>query len=198
MADRIHKFVKHAENQQEAGNFESAGEYYGLAAFASYAESGYSLDKLGGSPIGRTMYYLLTSATCFRVAQANERSQLRCKQGILMLEELRDFSTERDPEIGILWETIGDLEIIGELNGYEDSYAKAALHYQNIGYDSNWAAEPPFDRSYRFFEKLLEIAEYELEDYLEPKFNHMERLNFKRTRFPEIVKDAVEERMPPR
>lgn len=79
-----------ADSRRKSGEFADAGTHYTLASYEAFGKSGYR----GTADISRGTYCLMSASLCYKLAGQDDRYQNRCRQGILIAEDLRDYVFE--------------------------------------------------------------------------------------------------------
>lgn len=191
--ERRIKLRDEALELRSAGDFESAGDHFTWAAFEGLGESELSKEGASEWAIGDAIHCLQSAALCYRLAGGLERCQLRCEQGISIARELREFVLKPDPEKGLTFEYEGDFRVIGDLEGYEEAYLTAARYYMDNKPFDGWEGETLFVWNYKLFEELVNVTEHDVPEYLDLNYEFLHRVKYKRTEFPNIVQQLVEQ-----
>lgn len=207
---RPQRYAMTAQEHREKGQLSDAGTYYTAAAhgwlmrFQRLPEDlpeSYDVPAQSPKYLGRGVQDILAAALCFRLANLPERSKNRCRQGLLFVKDVLDYGgigeeTEGHPRIGLLHEMTGDLYLLGELNGYDDSYEVAEEKYSDINTQRSWQSEPEFDSLIRFVIELAESTNYKLDEQTKRQILHESlttRIRYKREHFPSIVAKVLED-----
>lgn len=197
-----------AQEQRNKGAFDDAGRYYTAAAhgwfmrFRSLPEDlpdSYSVPASSPKYLGRGVQDILASALCFRLADAPDRCQNRCEQGLLFVNDLLDHQelvqeSDEQPRIGLLHEMVGDLRLFGDLEGHDDAYRTAQEYYEGVSSQRGWQSEPEFDSQIRTLVELAKSADYGLEKGTERKILHESltaRIEYKREHYPTIIQEVL-------
>lgn len=147
--------------------------------------------NLGGGITG-----LLTAGVCYRLAGEEKRSKNRCEQGVLIVEDLRDFVFEHDVQIGLTYELTGDFRVVGELGGYEESYDTAREYYVDCENPFGWMGEPEFELPAIFFFRLASSIDYPIDDRTASEIRNTSltrRVDYKSEHLPDVVRQVVED-----
>ena len=138
-------------------------------------------------------------ALSYRFGGQIGRCQNQCQQGILLLEELRDYDPfgKDDARKGICWELIGDYRVIGSLDQHDLAYERAAEYYETVPQERhhNWSGEPEFSVSIMEFINIAKSTGIEFDDqhYKDiSTYSLMKRINTKHDLFPEIINSRMD------
>ncbi|QCJ46439.1 MULTISPECIES: hypothetical protein [Haloprofundus] len=155
--------VENAEAHRRRGEFSAAGDWFTAAAY----------EYLGDSPPGfpattacKGEYMFLLAGVCYRLAGTRDQCVNRCKQGILVAEDLNarhlpvpedEYWFERARR-GVWYEYIGDFRLVGELAGVEEAYTEAKRIYR-LGEDpESGMAEQEHLYLFEFFERVVQVS----------------------------------------
>ena len=134
----------------------------------------------------------------YRFDDQMDRCQNQCQQGILLLEDLRDYDSfgEDNARKGICWELIGDYRVVGALDQQDFAYERAAKYYETVPQERhhNWSGEPEFSVSIMQFIDIAKSAGIEFDDtrYKEISvYSLTRRINTKKRSFPEIINNRL-------
>lgn len=188
MSPNATQLRKEAEDLREKGEYQAAGDKYTLGAYAELSESDYRMIA-DGTSIGLALFCLLSAGTYYNLAGQNNRCQNRCKQGVLITQDLRRYVAEENAHLGLLFETQGDFELLGNLTDPNNSYTQAEELYQSVSGDVGWSTEPAFEWNWEFFTRMSESAGHPLSQDEE---NHIysdltRRVAYKQKHFSEII-----------
>lgn len=184
----IKKYKKHrnqADEKRRNKEFGVAGDEYTVAAYVALGKS----ELRGTADISRGLSCLMTAAVCYRLNDESSRGVNRCKQGILISEDLRDNIFEDDLGQGAMWEHIGDFRNIGGLDGAKDAYETAKKIYSSSGNPMEYTCTEEFDAIITIIDRLAESTEYDT-NWEKFQSTQLERIRCKMTEFPSII-DAV-------
>ena len=128
-----------ADDRRRRGDFAEAGDQFSAAAYA-YLGLADSLPTTGLG-ITNTEFSFLPASVCYRLDARPDRATNRCKQGILIAEDVleRTLTVERPENSydqarqGAPYEFIGDLRLLGQLDGVESAYDEAIRVYETAG-----------------------------------------------------------------
>lgn len=192
MVEEYQEYGKKAHIYLDQEEFTKAGDYYTFSAYSAIGSSEFEATiNLGGGITG-----LLTASICYRLAGKKDRSKNRCKQGILILEDLRDFVFKHDVQIGLTHELAGDFQAIGGLNGYEKSYDTAREYYVDCENPFGWMGEAEFELPAIFFLRLAASIDYPLDDQTASEIRNtslVKRIDYKRENFHAVVQQVIED-----
>lgn len=185
-------YKEKAIENKAAKEFEEAGDRFTLAMHAILAESEYVTKPFEDDSLNsaRGLRCLLSAALYYRVGENLDRCRNRCKQGILLTEDLRDHVVTHDPQRGLMYEYIGDFRVIGNLEGWRVAYDTASDYYAECRNPIQWQAEPEFELNISF---LLDLAEEGGIAVSRKQKNEIsaesltKRIAYKRENFPTIV-----------
>lgn len=188
-------FEQKAEDHVDSGNFETVADYHTLAGHEALGSGEYlirpfdrdSLDSAYG------LQSMLLATFWYRVAGRRER--LRARQGISIAEELREYVVDHDPQRGLLWEYVGDLRLVADLEGVDDAYAHASEYYRECENPIDWQAEPEFEMVINVLFDVSELADHDIERSKKTSISVEslnKRISFKRNNYQDIVEKAVE------
>lgn len=187
------EYSNQADEHRSQSEFETAGDYYSWAGFEGLGESELSREGAGQFAVSDAIGCMQRAALCYRLADDLERCQLRCRQGIVVAEELRKCVFDEDPEKGLADEYEGDFRVIGDLPGYEDAYMSAGRHYESVPYNSGWEGETEFVTNYELFDELIQATDHEVPAYLDLEFGFPQRIAYKNAEFPTIVQELLDQ-----
>lgn len=146
--------VVRARSLRNEGRLHQAGDHFTAAAYSDFAKGPPTATWYSG---GETN--LERAALCYRIYGQAARSENRCRQGILIAEEMidRDIPTEPgsdwDRARRAIWhEYIGDFRTIAQLDGSNTAYSRAKSVYRRNGDpETSYAEEehPPIFNFYR-------------------------------------------------
>lgn len=185
------KLRKRADELRSERNYEPAGEKFTQASYAALAETQGKISA-EATHVGIGLYCLLGASVCFAVEDKADRSENRCRQGVLITDDLRENGTKYDAQRGLLFEFRGDFELIGDLGAPEKSYEKAKGYYSSYNSPVGWSGEPIFDWNYAFFAHMAKAADHQIKD---PENVHSylnKRIDYKCSHFPSIVCTVLE------
>src|SRR6056297_3123557 len=129
---RPQRYAMAAQEKRNNGKFTDAGNYYTAAANGWFMRFWYLPEDLPESNdipatsvkyLARGVQDMLAAALCFRLIGSLDRSRNRCKQGILIVEDIIEYGEvdnglNETPRVGLLHEMIGDLKLFGGFDGY--------------------------------------------------------------------------------
>lgn len=182
-----------AYEHRREGEYSLAGDYFTQSAYEALRNDAIRLGDDG--QIGHGLYYLLHATVCYRLAKEDKRAQNRAQQGILIAEDLKENVVKESPKRGMLGEFIGDFNVTADLEDATEMYRLAASLYGegDVEYTSTWDSNPLIERNLKFFEDVVESANYEVEDFVEWRFAFTTRVNYKSKKFHDILAMIFEE-----
>jgi len=156
-----------AEGLRADEQYVEAGEYFSTAAYARLGESpptGY------GKNLSRALRHPLSASICYRLGGKHAQYKNRCKEGIMLSEEMKDrlnTCLRENPydqaRRGAWDEFIGDFKIILESQEYLESYNAAKNIYKSIeDFDLGFAEQEHLELI-RFCEDMLRASESGIE-----------------------------------
>jgi hypothetical protein len=187
----IDKYAEHrdqADRKRRKKEFEIAGNEYTVAAYTALGKS----ELRGTADISRGLSCLMSAAVCYRLHNEPARGANRCKQGILIGEDLRDNTFEDDLAQGAMWEHIGDFRTIGGLDGADDAYESARTLYSASGNPMEYTCTEEFDALITIFDRLAKSAGYDT-NWEKFQSTHLERINCKTAEFASILETILQE-----
>lgn len=199
MKDQARKLSQRADSKRESGQLARAGRLYTAAAF-EYA--GAVTEHIFPEP-DRTysaLSKIARAATCYRIAGDQFRTQNRCRMGIELAQDYRDFIDKQEIEPksfadirrGALPEYIGDLRTIAERDDAADAYDRAAEIYERCD-EWEWVMGEQEHRMLTgYFRGVKRGAGYEvsrtdLENMPLDESTFSDWLAYKRERLPELL-----------
>lgn len=197
MHNLVQELKGDARRSLKSCEFETAGQKFTSAAHLVFAVN--RLDCLDSVSPGLVL--LLRASLSYRLDDSERRSAYRARNGALIIEEVEELVVETDVERGILAEYKGDFELISGRSDGADSYQRALGHYsnyeENTGVDERIGqmSEPPFRDNTDLLRELIEATETSIDEDTTTKIEYrspVERIRFKRNRFPEIVESVIE------
>lgn len=111
----------------------------------------------------------LKASLCYRLDGNDQRAQNRCKQGIIVTEELRDYVATYEVQKALANEITGDFRLVGGIGDYETSYDEARQDYLVFENETTedsligWIGEPEFDTNVHFMRNLMYSVDYEID-----------------------------------
>lgn len=202
------EYVDHARDLLLAGQLTDAASYYTAAAYGNlmrFQRSPTFVEEHGSDgttypvpgQVGKGVRELLLAALCYRIADAPGRAANRSRQGILVVEDLREHDPifERTTHQGWCYEAIGDLRLFGDLDDHDEAYCEAERRYEGTDNPIQWLAETEFEVLIQPVIRLAEsvgrdIPDKTVEDVRRRSLT--DRIEYKRTHYPDIVAAVVE------
>lgn len=175
----------------EEENWEKAGDYFTLDCYESLGESGFADRQL----IANGLTSLLWACLSFRLSGDQQRWENHCKQGILIVNDLRETFFTDDIQKGLAHEVAGDFRTIGGLDGYDECYEKAMEYYTDYEYPTGWMGEPEFVLIGRVFVRIAWSAEFDIDDQTVNQIVNqslIKRIKYKRAYFTDIMKQILQ------
>lgn len=199
------EYSEFAEKLRLDGRYSTAGKYYASSAYGYLMKyrklnENKADEEISPTKIGYFSRNLLLGALCHRIAGNESRSELYCRQGILVITDILNhdpaFETpEPGPPRGLCYEIIGDFELVAERDSYVDSYGEAEKYYKTANDDRAWAAEPEFEIVILTMINLADGVDYGIPDETRGTIQHLsltERITYKLENFRAVVKQVVE------
>lgn len=94
---KARSIAKRGHECRREKQFVEAGDQYTHAAYTGFAESEFrKMTKLSSA-----VYWLLCSGLCYRLGDRLDRCQNRCRQGVLIAEDLRQGPFQDDALRGL-------------------------------------------------------------------------------------------------
>lgn len=191
MVDEYYEYGKRAHEAQKQGKYDEAADDYTAAAYVAIGTSEWT----NRNHIGSGLASLLTASVCYRLAENPDRSSNRCKQGLLLIEDLRTNFFSEPVQIGLAHELAGDFKIIGELDDYRSEFAAAREAYEECSNHFGWMGEPEFELPINFFIRLAKAADWNLDQETELDISSrslVDRIEYKRHHFSDILNTVLE------
>lgn len=188
---------READTLRERTELAEAGDRFTQASYRYLSLPPYGAD-IRNSDIGQGLYCLLSAALCYRVAQKQTRARNRCRQGILLAADLREYVTDEPALTGLLYECQGDFQCIemevtgGSSAESAESYARASDQYSDVPTLDMWQSEPAFEWLYAFFVRTGDAASVQVADRSELHRNPETRVGFKQKQFQSIIQMIVD------
>lgn len=194
------------QNYRELGNrareclseraYAKAGDCYSFAAYWALGQSEYTATMT----LGSSLYWYLAASLCYRLADDIERAQNRCRQGILVVEDLREYVWEERVRIGLTYELEGDFRVLGNLGASDQVYENARERYvtceNTIGENViGWMGEPEFELPMLLFLRAAAASDYDIDFETAAQlrdFSLIDRIEYKRVHFPAIVEQVLD------
>ena len=173
--DGAHDHQATARKVRNSGDFNKAGERFTAAAYEWW---GVQPRDGFGTYIANGNYDLLNAAICYMVAGKEDRGENRCKQGVLVADDMHQWVHENtDPSYeydrarrGAWKEFVGDFRTI---SGDEEAAAEAYDEAQSIYEIASGIDLEMVDREQRwliqFYEDLIRGAGGNVEDWYDQK-----------------------------
>lgn len=203
------RYREYARQQRRDGNLHEAADYYTAEAYGYFmrfrpppdfvderAREGKDTHPDPGQ-LGFGLRALLLAALCYRMSESPDRAVNRSKQGILLVEDLRDNEPifERTPHQAWCYEAVGDLRLFGDLEGYDDAYAEAECGYEGTDNPIQWQSEYEFEFLIQPLIRLAESVGHDLSDETAEAIRRRsltERIAYKQREYPDIVAAVLE------
>lgn len=179
-----------------SGAFLKAGHAFTSAAHESLGAADYAGSSLTHSQVdtARAFSSLHSATLSYRLAGVDERSRIRASQGIALAEEIRDHIANYDPQIGCMWEYIGDFHVITGAGEWGHAYESAASHYRECENVIGWIAEPEFAINTSLFLELASAAAHEIDRDTKGEIRSsslIRRIEYKRANFSDIIESVI-------
>jgi hypothetical protein len=187
-----------AEESRESGDFAEAGHRYTAAGYEILGHANYAQEPFERGQVDTTyaLISMLSATLCYRLSGDLARSNVRGKQGILLVEELRDHVVRYDAQRGVMYEYIGDFRLVADSGDWESAYDEAEEYYVDVENVIGWRAEPEFEMNLGFLFDVASQADYGIDRRIKDdlKTSALERrIEFKRDHFMDIVSELVPE-----
>lgn len=194
--DSYREYRERASECRANGAFDQAGHYYTAAAHEALGHANYASESLDHGQVNtaRGLRSTLAAALCYRLAETIERCRIRCSQGILLAEEIRDYTATYEPQQGIMWEYIGDFRVIADRQDWMDAYDMAASYYEDCNNVIGWLAEPEFETNMAFMLTVADAVEYDIDRQTKSEITASSldrRIAYKREHFKKIISKVV-------
>lgn len=186
------EYQERADEARAQEDFQHAGKLYTLAAYehlgATEHPSGQGLSS--ATALGDAIYCLQSAAVDFTKAGLRDRAKNRCRQGILVAEDFREYVSEYAAIDGVLTESIADFQVIAATGDPASTYDDAISEYQSAGEPERWQSEPVFQSTLHF---VVELASYVGDPVSETAQIELmrsfdRRVAFKRERLPPLIR----------
>lgn len=183
--ERARKHKETAKKLRGNSEFAEAGDYYTVAG---YEYLGGDIPGFPATDVSHAEFLLLLASVCYRLAGLTGRCRNRCKQGILIAEDMNsrhlpvpedEYWYERARR-GVWYEFIGDFRMVGELGGSQDAYEKAKQIYRQGKNPETGSAERE-NMELIYFYKQVASPEESVKDWdeIELRFSFTEWVDFK-------------------
>lgn len=196
-------FHDYAVARREASDLIEAGDYYTASMYEELSKFQMLPSDIPGDAdtlvdpgrIGMGTRELLLSALCYRLAGSTERARLRCRKGLLIVDDVAAYEEMfGDPaRQGWCHEARGDLKLFGDLDDPEEEYESARNYYEGVENDIGWLGEDEFEF---LIQPLLAFAEsigYEVPEREIRRTSLTDRISFKNLEYPEIIHRVIDE-----
>lgn len=184
--------LQHRRRQE----FVKAGDFYTNAGHRGYVKS------LPDSPFfGAGLVNLQRAALCYALAGRTDCRTNRCRQGVLIAEDMVDRVFDTDPDYwvdrarrGIWYEHIGDFRVIGEFGSPDEAYDRAIDVYRAGGNPDTFYAE---QEQYPVMEHFIDVAsavggDSEPIDTSRNDLTFVDWVERKREEYPTLVDQLIE------
>lgn len=196
-----------AKERRKRGELSEAAVYYTTAAFGWFERMRHLPDESEKKDFRLPKFVswgateLLAAALCFRLDGSLERAQSRCNQGVIVVTDARDherkFTNPRNrARQGLAFEIIGDLQLFGNFDSYDDSYRNAKEIYSSVESSFGWQAEEEFESLIRPLFDLAESVEYNIDAKTQDEITRtslVKRIEFKRDNYTHILDGILNE-----
>jgi len=194
-SENARRHREEAKNLLSNQEYLKAGEKFTLSAYAEMGVSKYEYSAFW-TPMGLRM--LLMSGICYRTGNEERRCENRCRQGILITEDLREYETGHDAEVGIMYEFDGDFRLIGGIGDWKNSYNEACEAYSRCDNPLGWNGEPSFSSNIKFLRDLVEASgkEIDFDNSLWQEITNTSftaRIEYKRKNLQDIIDEITED-----
>lgn len=202
----VRNYKKYARTRRRAGHLESAGTYYVAGACGYLMQFRRLPDDLtdpdvdppapNSVKLGFTMKYLLAGSLCYRIAGSLDRCRHHCSQGTSIVSDLLEEQMYSSAaRIGLFHEIQGDFRLIGNYDDYDEAYRRAASKYKEVDNDLGWSMEGGFEDVIQIPVELAESVGMGVDEDRRNRIMYTsleERIDYKRTKYPEIIDAVVE------
>lgn len=187
---------KAAKQYRQDREYSEAANSYTLAVHERFADCEYVREPFerAAPTVAFGLYSQLAAGICYRIVGEETRCMNRCRQGILLCEELRDHVVSYEAQKGVMDEYIGDFKTIGNFGTPADDYQAARKRYEGVTNPIQWQAEPEFEMNLTFMLDLLDATGKSLERQHKREITAeslMTRIEYKMDEFDEIVETIV-------
>lgn len=178
------------------GSFLKAGHAFTVAAHVSLGAADYAGSSLTRSQVdtARAFSSLHSATLSYRLAGVDERAHIRASQGISIAEEIRDHVASYDPQIGCMWEYIGDFHAISGTDDWKHAYESAASQYQECENVIGWILEPEFAINISLFLEIASAAGHRIDRETKGEIRSSSlnrRIEYKSANFPKIIDSVI-------
>lgn len=188
-------FARRASDAREAGRYETAGDYYTLAAHRRFARSEWNEYNVWWGP-----NYLLYAAICYLLADEPRYCDNRCEQGTLLARDLRARFGDEDAWRGLSYELEGDFGVISTGDG-TDSYGAALEAYELLEKQTSldeiigWLSEEGFHWNVELLFRITDAVDESLDEETKAELRSRSptaRIEFKRDHYGRLVRSLLE------
>lgn len=196
-----HRRAQTGHDHRKNGDFIEAGEYYTATAYQYFSEWA---EDCRGKKVSQGEYFFLLAGTCYRLGGQISRATTRCKQGVLIAEELlgrtRNLggSAAYDRVRYAAWyEYIGDFSVVGDFEREMDAYEEARQVY--LEEDDPPLAHREQEHMWltEFFEQVVCGVGYDADEWQEftRESTFSEWVEYKRNRLPDALDELASQSM---
>lgn len=190
--------LEQARSLRQRGGFLAAGDHFTVAAY----------DDLARTTPHATWYAcgvvnFQRAALCYRVADRMDRCENRCRQGILVAEDMAERVFAANPDTdwerarrAIWYEFVGDFRTIASLENADSAYDRAREVYRENGDPSTAYAEEEHGPSFTFFRSVVGAVGEDPGPLDRPEANctFSALVERKRTELPEAIEELARRR----
>jgi len=192
--DEYTELGKEAAGRLEQHDYAGAGDYFTFAGLSAIGASKFTEMEVesgfGRLPLGGGVTDMLAAVVCYRLAGDDERTTRRSKEGILLVEDIRDGFFADPVQNGLAHELTGDFRLFGNLGGAVEAYSQAVPAYEACDNPIGWAGEPEFDLPLILGGRIARTVGTSLDSSLFGSLTA--RIEFKQTEFPALFEKLLD------
>lgn len=180
-------YLQDAWDHLDNGEVSLAGDFFTQAAYQAFAHDAISEGR--DQQVAYGLDGVLRAALCYRRAGSIDRCANRCRQGILVTEDLQANVIEDPRRIAVLQEFVADFHALGEFDGTDAAYESALEQLQavDLEYTISFHSVPISDSIIGFTQYIVQFAEEEPDEDLELIYDFAGRVAYKREHMGDIV-----------
>lgn len=196
-SEMARELLEDAEAAHEENDLVTAGDLYTRTAYAYVASGPYD----PGGWTSKGLYCLLLAATAYKVAGRDQLCENRCRQGILIAEDVSERALAGstpsniydDAKRGVWQEYIGDFRLVAGLDGADEAYDRATNVYVEAGDPETSYAEQETGWIMAYFREVARPTGMDVETLSEVQMRYpmSEWVAFKRDHLPEALETLV-------
>lgn len=187
-------YRERAEERRDLDDSNHAGELFTLAAYEYLGDCEYPEGRglSSATALGDAIYCLQSAAVAFRRADRVERAESRCRQGILILEDVREHVSSYRAIDGVLTECLADFQVLASIDDPDATYDEAVTYYDGVSEPERWQSEPIFQSTIHVLVSLAAEGDEPIPESTQLDVMHSfeDRVELKRDRLPRVL-DAL-------